>query len=126
MEKLFVPYELAIKLKEKGFDERCFMWWYSPTQMSADLIFRQYKNDKDFCEAPIYQQVTDWLRDKHDINIVVVPSVDVKKNYRSSVYKQYGIKMIQTNMTEDTTSLFNYPNYYTAFDKAIKYALTII
>lgn len=69
MKQLFVPYNLAIKLKEKGFDERCFEWWYSPTQMSNDLIFRQYKSDPDFCEAPIYQQVVDWFREKHNIHI---------------------------------------------------------
>jgi hypothetical protein len=28
MRDQFVPYEIAVKLKEKGFDEECFGWWF--------------------------------------------------------------------------------------------------
>ena len=29
MQHLFVPQELALKLKEKGFNEPCFAWIYT-------------------------------------------------------------------------------------------------
>lgn len=31
MEEQFVPYEIALKLKKKGFDEPCFRYYYTAT-----------------------------------------------------------------------------------------------
>ena len=30
MEEQFVTYEIALKLKELGFDEKCLVWYYLP------------------------------------------------------------------------------------------------
>ena len=59
MEKEFVPYELAVKLKELGFDEYVFEWFNSET--------------KDFCDvmkevkAPTFSQAFRWFREKYNI-----------------------------------------------------------
>jgi hypothetical protein len=105
MEELFVPYEIAIKLKEKGFDKKCFMWWYSPNQISDDLIFRQYKRDKDFCEAPVYQQVIDWFIENHKILIQPQPN----SNEHKVIGWGFGI------LKESTL-----PNINQAIEKALK------
>lgn len=72
MKKQFVPYSLALKLKELSFDEECFGYWESP----MDLEYNPLNNPEDFnafnqkeCAiyaggilAPLYQQAFDWFR----------------------------------------------------------------
>ena len=68
MEKEFVPYELAVKLKELGFDEPCFGWYDG--RYIASINQNYCKNSEEWlntihCAAPLYQQVFRWFRDKY-------------------------------------------------------------
>ena len=69
MKHLFVPYEIAKKLKEKGFDEPCLMGFYQITGIGVVLIEHYKVDDKDIlmCDAPLYQQAVDWFREKHNL-----------------------------------------------------------
>lgn len=72
MEKEFVTYEQALELKYLGFDLPCFAWfdnfdnnnlhtWRVPdTMVKPEFI-------KDSVIAPLYQQVFEWFRTKHNI-----------------------------------------------------------
>lgn len=79
MKHLFVPYELAVKLKENNFKETCFRFIYAgDTANNIDhdtyVLPSEGKdfNSEDMCMSiPLYQQVTDWFREKHHINIRV-------------------------------------------------------
>lgn len=100
MKEQFVPYEIALKLKEKGFDEPCIGWWHSPTNNEHNLFLvengeaennnikldpeqpdmKDVVNWKQICEesklgcsAPLWQQVIDWLEDKFSYHIVIYP-----------------------------------------------------
>ena len=77
--KNFVPYELALKLKELGFDRECIAYYYG---VGKDLYFwnvpeglRGGKNTTDFkeslphlpennCTALLWQQAFDWFTSK--------------------------------------------------------------
>ena len=75
MESLFCPYELALELKELGFDEPCFAFYglsrddYKTIRLS---IFQNLKTDylPDIhhldvtCDAPLYQQGINFLLNK--------------------------------------------------------------
>ena len=72
MNKEFIPYEQALELKELGFDEPC---------MAAYVLGQFYfKGDnyiygsKDIpnINAPLYQQVVEWLRQKGIIIELIV------------------------------------------------------
>lgn len=52
MEKQFIPYNLALKLKELGFNEPCF-------KSSPELKY------------PLWQQAFDWFREKHNYNVEI-------------------------------------------------------
>lgn len=94
MEKQFVPYELAVKLKELGFDEECFAFYLENRNGNISLEFgegtqyrthRPYENvrydkitnshSKTFenrlyncrCTSPIWQQAFDWFREKYGL-----------------------------------------------------------
>jgi len=73
MTKEFVPYELALKLKELGFDEEGFCNWeesWSPEP--EDEIRMVLTTDQTWLRpgwicAPIFSQAFRWFRDKHDL-----------------------------------------------------------
>lgn len=65
MKDLFVPYELAVKLKEKGFKYDCLKFWYND-EGGMELI-----GYRTATPAPLWQQVTDWLREENGIFVRV-------------------------------------------------------
>jgi hypothetical protein len=79
MKEQFVPYEIAIKLKEKAFNEPCLAYYNQLTNHKEFHLFglntpgqSEYTNTSLWnkkahaCSAPLWQQVIDWLRDKHN------------------------------------------------------------
>lgn len=76
MTKEFIPYELALALKELGFDEPCFGYYY--TLNGKDWKFAEkseyYRLDDEIniggkfsLPAPLYQQAFRWFRDKYNL-----------------------------------------------------------
>lgn len=74
MEKEFVPYELALKLKELGFDEGCCAWWCTRDYNSLEWDFNTnncgWLKGK-VCSAPLWQQAFDWFREKYNLYIPI-------------------------------------------------------
>jgi hypothetical protein len=82
MESLFVPYEIALELKELGFDEPCFAHYCNGDLITKTAILKsstmlyyqqnninpnnQYKHQN--CTAPLYQQAFRWFREKYKLN----------------------------------------------------------
>lgn len=83
MKHLFVPYEIALQLKEKGFNEGCLAFYKDKSlefvcQDNDEEIFCFNKTiDKRFpwtpishiTTAPLFQQIIDWFREKYNIDI---------------------------------------------------------
>ena len=77
----FVSKDLALKLKEKGFNRPCF-GWYNPDNEELKLHLcegtsRLVLEHTLYCEyiidAPTTDQVLEWLREEKDIDIVIYP-----------------------------------------------------
>ncbi|MCW8311457.1 hypothetical protein K7A41_09500 [Sphingobacterium sp. InxBP1] len=68
MENQFVPYELAVKLKEMGFNESCFAYWRKPDNIQLIgveyLLANQIMSRPSYIKAPLWQQAFDWFRKK--------------------------------------------------------------
>jgi hypothetical protein len=75
MEKDFVPYQEALVLKQLGFDEPCFATYdiNFDTSLVSNRDYTSYSDDamKYVFNAPLYQQVFRWFREKHNINTVI-------------------------------------------------------
>jgi hypothetical protein len=79
MQKEFVSYEVALKLKELGFDEPCFTYYYEltsnlRTHLGVDINNAwTYSGNKKlgFTLAPLYQQVFKWFREEKLIDLIV-------------------------------------------------------
>ena len=72
MKKLFVPYELALLAKEKGFDEKCLCIYMENENNRLQNLGGTYQNSlayKDNLAAPLYQQLVDWLETLHGLEI---------------------------------------------------------
>lgn len=72
MEKEFVTYELAVKLKELGFNEPCFAWYVSK---KYGLEFGKVTKENLFDEgvlAPTFSQVFIWFEDNQQLYPSVV------------------------------------------------------
>ena len=73
MEKEFVSYEIALKLKELGFDEPCLTYYYEltsnlRTHIGVDIgnAWTYSENKKlGFTLAPLYQQAFRFFREKY-------------------------------------------------------------
>lgn len=79
----FVPFELAVKLREKGFNEQCLAYYtedtefYYNTSYGSDVesAFKSFNSKPDtICgkriDAPTISQVLKWLRKEKKIHIV--------------------------------------------------------
>ncbi len=69
MEKEFVPYELALELKQLGFEEPCLSY-YEGESFSYHLA--SIKGDDYIIPAPLYQQAFRWFREKYNMNHSII------------------------------------------------------
>lgn len=97
----FVSRDLAIKLKEKGFDKPCFGYYYieTPTELiDGKLVLSRYygrggtfmdtlkRHDlpyttSNLVDAPTIEQVLEWLREEKDIMVFPVYSKNTSRWY---------------------------------------------
>ena len=98
MKEQFVTYEIALALKELGFDEECFAIFYQEKFMNGHIepyvwnLVNSIKtnsdcNSIDIVTAPLWQQIIDWFDNK---NIII--GIDINPGtlfYRVHLYKRY-------------------------------------
>jgi hypothetical protein len=104
MIKEFVPYELAVKLKELGFDEKCFCNWeesWSPEpehEIRMVLTTDQTWLRPGWVRAPTFSQAFRWFREKEFLIDVTSLNSDEYEFYikwsfaysfLSDIYKTY-------------------------------------
>jgi hypothetical protein len=61
--KEFIPYELAIELKDLGFDMICLGSYTDKNTFSiGGYYYKTTPSDEKFCIAPLWQQAFEWFR----------------------------------------------------------------
>ena len=81
MKEQFITYEIALKLRELGFNDWCFCFYnYSRKLLYYTgydtLVYEELENitfniNKEDILAPLWQQAIDWIREKYDIHIII-------------------------------------------------------
>lgn len=81
MEKEFVAYELAVKLKELGFDEPCIGYYHVNEGYTKGYAFCYFNVPKRFEDgsqhfindlvAPTFSQAFRWFREKHNMQSAI-------------------------------------------------------
>lgn len=118
MKEQFVTYEIALKLKELGFDEPCFahflykdnITYKRAIQLKSDKMLyycqqniNPYNQYKEMCTAPLWQQVFDWLEEKFQLNIQIEYN-ETQKWWRYDIF-DYSKKIDWTTEFEIETKL---------------------
>lgn len=125
MKHLFIPYELAVIAKEKGFNEPCLTFYCNGKLYEEEDTFEEWfacTNEDTFgesknCTAPLYQQIVDWFRENHNIYLHIA---DVEQNQW-----MYYIKSLDKSRNM-IYSMNNYKTYYESLNKAIKEAFNLL
>jgi len=131
MKHLFVPYEIALLAKEKGFNEPCLTAYLKNKCELLDVFDNEdlgyLSNSQLHSEciaAPIYQQLSDWFREKHDIHISISSAVLSKRccgliQTRSKTNSLYDNKWSNTDNEAPLT-------YYEALNNALIQSFNLI
>ena len=129
----FVDKQLAIKLKEKGFDKPCFGYYYIETPTGAtdgELVLNRYPYrggtyketlerhidfqskevfvgyiNKNIVDAPTIDQVLEWLREEKNIHITVNVLPTLSENFMS---KQDNHLIFDVRISYFEEKVFNY------------------
>lgn len=87
MNEDFAPFELAVKLKEKGFDEPCYGYYHC--NGGNDSFELCGNGDRDFLNsknqyrvaAPTISQVLKWLREEKKVFVLIDICTDLTFYY---------------------------------------------
>jgi len=122
MNKEFVSYEIALKLKELGFKEQCFSFYDIEKKLYASEGYYKigYNVLNEEVIAPLYQQVFRWFREKYDIDISINT---IYSKYNENISKKY--RVFIDNKTVFTNVGF-YDTYEEAQKECIMYLISII
>ena len=70
LDKLFIPYDCAIKLKKMGYDEFCLAFHYFK---NVDIEYFYCRNSESLnessCCAITWEQAFDWFDEKFDLKV---------------------------------------------------------
>ena len=85
LEKEFLPYELALKMKAIGFNEPCV---YYVDKNNNSYIYNFQTHPDEFIEwcgvnvipTPTFSQCFRWFREKYNIDAWVQPFTSIKSN----------------------------------------------
>jgi len=78
----FIPYEQALALKELGFGEPCFGYYFYNGAFKEWTLNIDNKSDEYtiVIQAPTYSQAFRWFREKYNIDSWVQPFTSQKSN----------------------------------------------
>ena len=116
----FVSFEVAKLLKEKGFNEPTWTRYEDNDEVIFGDKYNWNNSPMGQISAPTHQMAMKWLREVHNIFIVIEPHMYDYINEKNS---SYVTSLWQgDNYYENITSK-DYPAYEEAVEAAIKYSL---
>lgn len=114
MKHLFIPYPLAVLAKEKGFKEKCIATY----DVNKKIELHDYSAiGISILSAPLYQQIIDWFREKHDL-CIEVGYRNAYKKFTGSIHPIYPKTLAFVGEFCD--------EYYGSMNKTIEQAFKLI
>ena len=132
MKEQFATYEIALKLKELGFNEECICFYndlgilfyqslparYDGYRVIEQIDFKIFEED---ITAPLWQQVIDWFRDIHGIKLTIDTDITL-----SWIYSIQSLHPEATYVGNYITSTRVYSTYEEAREQAILKSIELI
>jgi hypothetical protein len=107
MQKEFVPYGLALKLKQLGFNEECLGWYPdNAAALALDGIYISKPSSGSYkllAYVPLFQQAFRWFRDEHELHYDITLSINSSNQligYYILIHKLDGILVNESNAIE--------------------------
>ena len=74
--KDFTLYPEALELKQLGFDEPCFGYWYTEQEEFKKIDIQLssigfLEGEPDYILAPTYSQAFRWFREEHNYHVII-------------------------------------------------------
>lgn len=115
MEKEFIPYKQALELKELGFDEPCFTYYFEDTREIRTGLSIHINNGWTYSGtkrletilAPLYQQAFRWFREKYNL-------VHEIQFGSGKIWIRYGVNSFVRTLELDT----NNDEFYNTYEDA--------
>ena len=97
MEKEFIPYEQALALKELGFNEHCFGYFYTEDKFFETKIKNSELDEECSISAPTFSQAFRWFREKYGL-VVTNPPTEMSNliYFKATIYKYKPIRLGNT------------------------------
>lgn len=97
MKEQFIPYNLALKLKELGFDDNCFGYYTIDEVLNFDSIklFKEgnlttLTSQSDWTIlTPLWQQAFNWFRDKYELHSHIYVKSKTQWTYMITNFTDY-------------------------------------
>lgn len=100
MEKEFVPFELAKKLKDLGFETKCLGYYCDENNFRGRFVLAYNEKQIDsMVQAPLWQQAFDWFESKYGLS-----GETMKQAPYQNVTKAYWWYQIQDSKGEDVSN----------------------
>lgn len=78
MEKGFVPYEQALELRNLGFDDHVFAFYWTDTkQLILDSPNYLGKHNGVHLQAPLWQQAFRFFREKYGLHYIICKNIQM-------------------------------------------------
>ena len=125
----YVNFEVAMLLRDKGFDEPCDNYYDQsldePQQLTLDEMYYSYD---EFIKAPTQSMACDWVEKKH--HYIIDVHLDVESEEASSwvwsVYERINVEGREpyARLYFEDDEPYEFDNQEFAYNDAIKYVLT--
>ncbi len=128
MKNQFVTVDIALKLKDLDFNGHCIAVYEFGTWTLKYYPQGVDNNKKIHHEtlAPLWQQVTYWLREEHSIHITIHVH---KEGYSFNIEKingKNGIEMLYSSIITSMTNNVYYKTYEESIKNGIEYTLEVL
>lgn len=116
LEKEFVPYELALRMKQLGFDESCLGYYL----LSCGALFVKVRKTRKsvICLAPTWQSAFDWFGDKYQLYASIVTDQTSYPKYAYEIARFVGNPKDLTEKEWYWDDMILSPNLYRTKEEA--------
>lgn len=125
-QRMFVPLDLAIILKAKGFNTRCIYSYYEDGSVGSEVGWINYNQSDTLVSRPLYQQVVDWFRVKHKYQLLVFQEMDFGAPFKLTGKWNWEINKTGTYEPAYDSQFGVVDEYYQGWYEVVKMALTLI
>jgi hypothetical protein len=107
--KDFIPYELALELKQLGFDKWCYSVYDRNSRLCDTYESTRWQNENPelITRAPLYQQAFRWFREKYSLHADIGEESDWEENNESWSFDIYKYKLGNNDAMISNCETFN-------------------